>query len=94
MAARKRAAAPINTQCFQIQNCFDPAQESGTAWQAKLKKVLIQRVNNFGPLFHVHIDANAMNGTCYIKCGSCMYYFMIQKVVQIDIPIFAISGEI
>ena len=70
MAARRRQA-PINTQCFQIQNCFDPAQEKGTDWMVKLKKVLVQRISNFGPVFHVHIDKNAMNGTCYIKCGSC-----------------------
>jgi len=69
MAARRKAA-PINTQCFQMQNVFDPNAESGTAWIEKLKGTVIQRISNYGPVCHVHVDKNAMNGTVYVKCGS------------------------
>ena len=72
MAARRKAA-PINTQCFQMQNVFDPNAESGTAWIEKLKRTVIQRISNYGPVCHVHVDKNAMNGTVYVKCGSCKY---------------------
>merc|ERR1712113_648961 len=43
MAARRRQA-PINTQCFQMQNVFDPNQESGTIWIDSLKREIAQRV--------------------------------------------------
>ena len=72
MAARRKAA-PINTQCFQMQNVFDPNAESGTAWIEKLKRTVIQRISNYGPVCHVHVDKNAMNGTVYVKCGSCKF---------------------
>jgi len=70
MAARRRQA-PINTQCFQMQNVFDPNQESGGNWIENLKREIAERVRVYGPVFHIHVDKNAMNGTCYVKCGSC-----------------------
>ena len=76
LAARRRAA-PINTQCFQISNAFDPNNEKGTNWTEKVKKEIVQRVANFGDVVHVHVDKNSLNGQAYVKCASGKIFLKI-----------------
>jgi len=64
----RRQAAPISTQCFQIVNAFD-VNEKGK-WPDKVKKDVIQRVSNFGDVYHVHVDQNSLAGNVFVKVAS------------------------
>lgn len=64
----RRQAAPISTQCFQIVNAFD-VNEKGK-WQDKVRKDVIQRVSNFGDVYHVHVDQNSLAGNVFVKVAS------------------------
>ena len=65
----RRQAAPISTQCFQIANAFDVNSEKGK-WPEKVRKEVIQRVSNFGDVYHVHVDQNSLAGNVFVKVAS------------------------
>jgi len=61
---------PVATNCFQLQNMFDPSKESGDGWDAEIRDDVIEECSRHGDVHHVHVDKNAKNGVVYVKCAN------------------------
>jgi len=63
-------APPIATQCFMLSNMFDPASESGTAWDNEVRDDVLEESNKHGGVLHIFVDKASPQGNVYVKCPS------------------------
>ncbi|XP_039765208.1 RNA-binding protein 39 isoform X1 [Pararge aegeria] len=68
VAAQPQVAPPIATQCFMLNNMFDPASESNPSWDIEIRDDVISECNKHGGVLHVYVDKASPQGNVYCKC--------------------------
>ncbi|CAH0404748.1 unnamed protein product [Chilo suppressalis] len=63
-----QVAPPIATQCFMLNNMFDPANESNPNWDIEIRDDVISECNKHGGVLHVYVDKASPQGNVYCKC--------------------------
>ncbi|KAL0849115.1 hypothetical protein ABMA28_013468 [Loxostege sticticalis] len=63
-----QVAPPIATQCFMLNNMFDPATESNPNWDIEIRDDVISECNKHGGVLHVYVDKASPQGNVYCKC--------------------------
>ncbi|XP_041988172.1 RNA-binding protein 39 isoform X2 [Aricia agestis] len=68
VAPQPQVAPPIATQCFMLNNMFDPATESNPSWDIEIRDDVISECNKHGGVLHVYVDKASPQGNVYCKC--------------------------
>ncbi|CAK1549828.1 unnamed protein product [Leptosia nina] len=68
LAAQPQIAPPIATQCFMLNNMFDPATETNPNWDIEIRDDVISECNKHGGVLHVYVDKASPQGNVYCKC--------------------------
>ncbi|KAM3959043.1 RNA-binding protein 39-like protein Caper isoform 2-T2 [Aphomia sociella] len=63
-----QVAPPIATQCFMLNNMFDPAGETNPNWDIEIRDDVISECNKHGGVLHVYVDKASPQGNVYCKC--------------------------
>ncbi|XP_030021440.1 RNA-binding protein 39 isoform X2 [Manduca sexta] len=63
-----QVAPPIATQCFMLNNMFDPASETNPSWDVEIRDDVISECNKHGGVLHVYVDKASPQGNVYCKC--------------------------
>ncbi|KAL4704050.1 hypothetical protein ACJJTC_001972 [Scirpophaga incertulas] len=63
-----QVAPPIATQCFMLNNMFDPATETNPNWDIEIRDDVIGECNKHGGVLHVYVDKASPQGNVYCKC--------------------------
>ncbi|XP_047041916.1 RNA-binding protein 39 [Helicoverpa zea] len=63
-----QVAPPIATQCFMLNNMFDPASETNPTWDIEIRDDVISECNKHGGVLHVYVDKASPQGNVYCKC--------------------------
>ncbi|XP_028176835.1 RNA-binding protein 39 [Ostrinia nubilalis] len=63
-----QVAPPIATQCFMLNNMFDPATETNPSWDIEIRDDVISECNKHGGVLHVYVDKASPQGNVYCKC--------------------------
>ncbi|KOB78417.1 putative RNA-binding region-containing protein [Operophtera brumata] len=67
-APTPQIAPPIATQCFMLNNMFDPTTESNPSWDIEIRDDVISECNKHGGVLHVYVDKASPQGNVYCKC--------------------------
>ncbi|XP_047515514.1 RNA-binding protein 39 isoform X3 [Pieris napi] len=68
LAAQPQITPPIATQCFMLNNMFDPATETNPSWDIEIRDDVISECNKHGGVLHVYVDKASPQGNVYCKC--------------------------
>ncbi|XP_052756879.1 RNA-binding protein 39 isoform X1 [Galleria mellonella] len=68
VAPQPQVAPPIATQCFMLNNMFDPAGETNPNWDIEIRDDVISECNKHGGVLHVYVDKASPQGNVYCKC--------------------------
>ncbi|CAG4968086.1 unnamed protein product [Colias eurytheme] len=68
LTAQPQVAPPIATQCFMLNNMFDPATETNPSWDIEIRDDVIGECNKHGGVLHVYVDKASPQGNVYCKC--------------------------
>ncbi|XP_063358549.1 RNA-binding protein 39 [Cydia amplana] len=68
VAPQPQVAPPIATQCFMLNNMFDPSGESNPNWDIEIRDDVISECNKHGGVLHVYVDKASPQGNVYCKC--------------------------
>ncbi|CAK1603260.1 unnamed protein product [Parnassius mnemosyne] len=68
VAPQPQVAPPIATQCFMLNNMFDPATETNPNWDIEIRDDVISECNKHGGVLHVYVDKASPQGNVYCKC--------------------------
>ncbi|KAJ0181772.1 hypothetical protein K1T71_002494 [Dendrolimus kikuchii] len=68
VAPQPQVAPPIATQCFMLNNMFDPATETNPNWDIEIRDDVIGECNKHGGVLHVYVDKASPQGNVYCKC--------------------------
>ncbi|XP_068620771.1 RNA-binding protein 39 [Battus philenor] len=68
VAPQPQVAPPIATQCFMLNNMFDPATETNPSWDIEIRDDVISECNKHGGVLHVYVDKASPQGNVYCKC--------------------------
>ncbi|XP_049868676.1 RNA-binding protein 39 [Pectinophora gossypiella] len=63
-----QVAPPIATQCFMLNNMFDPSSETNPNWDIEIRDDVISECNKHGGVLHVYVDKASPQGNVYCKC--------------------------
>lgn len=63
-----QVAPPIATQCFMLNNMFDPTSETIPTWDSEIRDDVIEECNKHGGVLHVYVDRASPQGNVYVKC--------------------------
>ncbi|XP_074597310.1 RNA-binding protein 39-like protein Caper [Brevipalpus obovatus] len=58
---------PIATQCFMLNNMFDPNSETDPKWDEEIRNDVIEECSKHGGALHVFVDKHSQ-GNVYVKC--------------------------
>jgi RNA-binding protein 39 len=65
--ANSTNAPTIATQCFMLNNMFDPETETNPNWPEEIRNDVIEECRKHGGALHVFVD-KASKGDVYVKC--------------------------
>ncbi|XP_028041967.1 RNA-binding protein 39 [Bombyx mandarina] len=68
VSPQPQVAPPIATQCFMLNNMFDPATETNPSWDIEIRDDVISECNKHGGVLHVYVDKASPQGNVYCKC--------------------------
>ncbi|CAH2066561.1 unnamed protein product, partial [Iphiclides podalirius] len=68
VSPQPQVAPPIATQCFMLNNMFDPASETNPNWDIEIRDDVISECNKHGGVLHVYVDKASPQGNVYCKC--------------------------
>ncbi|VVC92279.1 unnamed protein product, partial [Leptidea sinapis] len=68
LASQPQITPPIATQCFMLNNMFDPASETNPHWDIEIRDDVISECNKHGGVLHVYVDKASPQGNVYCKC--------------------------
>lgn len=63
----------VASQCIILSNMFDPEKErleGEEGWQDDIRDDVINEINKYGSVEHIHIDIGCEVGVVYVKCES------------------------
>lgn len=60
----------INSQCFVLSNMFDVKDAHDDKFCKEVQDDVVGECNQFGGVYHVHIDRKSARGDIYVKCPS------------------------
>ncbi|KAI8427742.1 hypothetical protein MSG28_002170 [Choristoneura fumiferana] len=68
VSPQPQVAPPIATQCFMLNNMFDPSSETNPNWDIEIRDDVISECNKHGGVLHVYVDKASPQGNVYCKC--------------------------
>lgn len=57
----------LETQCFMLNNMFDPYGENSTDWEEEIRNDVLDECRKHGGVLHVYVDRESQ-GNVYVKC--------------------------
>lgn len=60
----------VATQCFVLNNMFDPATESEPDWPSDIADDVISECVKHGGCVHIYVDKESREGNVYAKCST------------------------
>lgn len=67
--AQVQSSSMMATQCFMLNNMFDPYGENSEDWEEEIKNDVLDECRKHGGVLHVHVDRQSQ-GNVYVKCPS------------------------
>lgn len=67
------------TECLLIRNMFDPRKETEEDWDLDVRDEFIEEGSKFGPLVHVFVDKENLEGFVYAKYRDVASAIIAQK---------------
>jgi len=67
-APQPQVCPPIATQCFMLNNMFEPTAELNPSWDTEIRDDVIEECNKHGGVLHVYVDKASPQGNVYVKC--------------------------